>query len=78
MGQIPELADLPVIFISAYRRDETVSKALESGGQLPRQALLADRAGRPGPGGAPAALPRREAPEPFAVGALDVDTSAAG
>ena len=31
MQQVPELADLPVIFISAYRRDETVAKALESG-----------------------------------------------
>ena len=30
MRQVPELADLPVIFISAYRRDETVAKALES------------------------------------------------
>ena len=31
MRQVPELADLPVIFISAYRRDETVAKALDSG-----------------------------------------------
>ena len=31
MGQVPELADLPVIFISGYGRDETVAKALESG-----------------------------------------------
>ena len=26
--QVAELADLPIIFISAYRRDETVAKAL--------------------------------------------------
>ena len=31
MGQIPELADLPVIFISGYRRDETIARALELG-----------------------------------------------
>ena len=31
LAQIPELADLPVIFISAYGRDETVARVLESG-----------------------------------------------
>ena len=31
MQQVPELADLPVIFISAYRRDETIARALELG-----------------------------------------------
>ena len=31
MEQVPELADLPVIFISGYGRDETVARALESG-----------------------------------------------
>ena len=31
LGQVPELSDLPVIFISAYGRDETVARALESG-----------------------------------------------
>ena len=31
MTRMPELAELPVIFISAYGRDETVAKALESG-----------------------------------------------
>ena len=31
MQSVPELADLPVIFISAYGRDETVVKALEAG-----------------------------------------------
>ena len=31
MEQVPELADLPVVFISAYGRDETVAKALEAG-----------------------------------------------
>ena len=31
MGQIAELSDLPVIFISAYGRDETVARALDAG-----------------------------------------------
>ena len=31
MERTPELADLPVIFISGYRRDETIAKALERG-----------------------------------------------
>ena len=31
LQQVPELSDLPVIFISAYGRDETVARALESG-----------------------------------------------
>ena len=31
MLSIPELADLPVIFISAYGRDETIARALEAG-----------------------------------------------
>ena len=31
MEQVPEMADLPVIFISAYGRDETIAKALEKG-----------------------------------------------
>ena len=31
MERIPELADLPVIFISGYGRDETIARALEAG-----------------------------------------------
>ena len=31
MAGIPELADLPVIFISGYGRDETVARAFEAG-----------------------------------------------
>ena len=31
MERTPELADLPVIFISGYRRDETIARALEGG-----------------------------------------------
>ena len=70
MRQVPELADLPVIFISAYRRDETVARALESGAAdyivkpfSPTELVARVRAG----------LRRREAPEPFAVGDLAID-----
>ena len=31
LERVPELADLPVIFISAYGRDETIARALEAG-----------------------------------------------
>ena len=31
MESLPELADLPVIFISGYRRDETIALALKAG-----------------------------------------------
>ena len=31
MEHIPELADLPAIFLSGYRRDETIARALELG-----------------------------------------------
>ena len=31
LESVPELADLPVIFISAYGRDETIARALENG-----------------------------------------------
>ena len=70
MGQVPELADVPVIFISGYRRDETVAKALESGAAdylvkpfSPTELVARVRA----------ALRRREEPEPFVVGELAID-----
>ena len=70
MRQVPELADLPVIFISAYRRDETVAKALDSGAAdyivkpfSPTELVARVRA----------ALRRSEAPEPFVVGELAID-----
>ena len=31
MKSVPELADLPVVFISAYGRDETIARALDAG-----------------------------------------------
>ena len=70
MGQVPELADLPVIFISGYRRDKTVAKALESGAAdyivkpfSPTELVARVRA----------ALRRSEEPEPFVVGDLAID-----
>ncbi len=70
MGQVSELADLPVIFISGYRRDETVAKALEAGAAddlvklfSPTELVARVRA----------ALRRCEDPEPFVVGDLAID-----
>ena len=70
MRQVPELADLPVIFISAYGRGETVAKALDSGAAdyvvkpfSPTELVARVRA----------ALRRNEKPEPFAVGDLAID-----
>ena len=70
MGRVPELADVPVIFISGYGRDEIVAKALEAGAAdylvkpfSPTELVARIRA----------ALRRREEPEPFAVGDLAID-----
>ncbi len=70
MNEIPELSDLPVIFISGYGRDETVAAALEAGAAdyivkpFSRTELVARIR---------AALRRTEAPEPFVLGALAID-----
>ena len=70
MREVPELSDLPVIFISGYGRDETVAAALEAGAvdyvvkPFSRTELVAR---------VRAALRRREAPEPFVSGALAID-----
>ena len=70
MEQVPELSDLPVIFISAYGRDETVARALEAGAAdyivkpfSPTELVARVRA----------ALRRNEAPEPFVLGELLID-----
>ena len=69
MGQTPELVDIPVIFISAYGRDETIAKALEIGAAdyivkpfSPTELIARVRA----------ALRRRADPEPFALGDLEI------
>ena len=70
MQSIPRLADIPVIFISAYGRDETVAKALELGAAdyivkpfSPTELTARVRA----------ALRRRAKPERFLLGDLDID-----
>ena len=70
MHRIPELSDLPVIFISGYGRDETVASALEAGAAdyivkpfSPTELVARVRA----------ALRRHEEPDPFVLGALEID-----
>ena len=70
MEGIPELSNLPVIFISGYGRDETVARALESGAAdyivkpfSPTELVARVRA----------ALRRHEEPEPFVLGELAID-----
>ena len=70
MRDVPELADLPVVFISGYGRDETVARALEAGAEdyivkpfSPTELVARVRA----------ALRRRADPQPFVVGALAID-----
>ena len=70
MREIRERFDLPVIFISAYGRDETVARALESGAAdylvkpfSPTELVARVRA----------ALGRHEQPEPFVLGELTID-----
>ena len=69
MENIPELADLPVIFISGYGRDETIARALETGAAdyivkpfSPTELTARIRA----------ALRRRAEPEPFVLGDLAI------
>ena len=70
MRTVPELADLPVIFISAYGRDETIARALEAGADdyvvkpfSPTELTARIRA----------ALRRRSSPAPFVLGELAID-----
>ena len=70
MQTVPALADLPVIFISAYGRDETVARALEAGAAdyivkpfSPTELVARIRA----------VLRRRADPEPFVLGDLAID-----
>ena len=69
MESTPELADLPVIFISGYGRDETIARALEAGATdyivkpfSPTELTARIRA----------ALRRHSAPEPFLLGDLAI------
>ena len=69
MERIPELGDLPVIFISAYGRDETIARALETGAAdyivkpfSPTELVARIRA----------ALRREADPEPYVLGELEI------
>ena len=70
MRTVPALAELPVIFISGYGRDETVAQALEAGADdyivkpfSPTELTARVRA----------ALRRRSEPERFVLGKLSID-----
>ena len=69
MQSVPELADLPVIFISAYGRDETVAKALEAGAAdyIVKPFSPTELTAR-----VQAALRQRAEPEPFLLGDLAI------
>ena len=70
MATVPELADLPVIFISAYGRDETVARALAAGAAdyIVKPFSPTELTARVG-----AALRKRAEPEPFVRGDLVID-----
>ena len=69
LESVPELADLPVVFISGYGRDETIATALEAGAAdyIVKPFSPTELIARVG-----AALRRVARPEPFALGALAI------
>ena len=69
MASVPELADLPVVFISGYGRDETIAEALQAGAAdyIVKPFSPTELAARVG-----AALRRVARPEPFEHGALAI------
>ena len=69
MENLPELASLPVIFISGYGRDETIARALESGAAdyIVKPFSPTELAAR-----VRAALRARGESEPFVLGALAI------
>ena len=69
MESLPELADLPVIFISGYGRDETIARALEAGGAdyIVKPFSPTELVAR-----IQAALRRPAEPEPFVLGELAI------
>ena len=70
MKRVPELADLPVIFISGYGRDETIAKALKSGAAdyIVKPFSPTELVAR-----VQAALRGRGEPETFVLGDLSID-----
>ena len=69
METVPELADRPVIFISGYRRDETIARALETGAAdyIVKPFSPTELTAR-----IQAALRRRAEPEPFLLSDLAI------
>ena len=69
MRSVPELAELPVVFISAYGRDETIAEALKAGATdyIVKPFSPTELTARVG-----AALRKRAAPEPFSLGTLAI------
>ena len=69
MESVPELADLPVVFISGYGRDETVAKALKAGAAdyIVKPFSPTELTARVG-----AALRRVARPEPFELDGLAI------
>lgn len=70
INSIPELADLPIIFISGYRKDDTIARALDAGAVdyivkpfSPTELKARIRA----------ALRRHAKPEPLVLGNLAID-----
>ena len=70
MRTLPALADIPVIFVSAYGRGETIARALEEGAAdyIVKPFSPAELVARVG-----VALNRRAAPGPFVLGDLAID-----
>ncbi len=70
MAEVPELSDLPVIFISGYGRDETIARAFEAGAAdyIVKPFSPTELTARVG-----AALRSRAGSAPFVLGALAID-----
>ena len=69
MADVPELEDLPVIFISAYGRDETVARALDAGADdyIVKPFSASELTAR-----VRAVLRRRSEPQAFVLGDLAI------
>ena len=70
MESVPALADLPVIFISGYGRDETIARALEAGAvdYIVKPFSATELTAR-----VRAALRKRTRPAPFVAANLEID-----
>ena len=70
MDKVPELGELPVVFISGYGRDETIARALENGAAdyLVKPFSATELTAR-----VRAALRRWAGPVPFVLGELAID-----